>query len=405
MAHSDHPRPGGARSAEEPRDPGESSRSLVSVLALLVRRRRVLVGLPLAVMVAAVLLSFLMTKRFTAQSRFLPETEGQVPGELAGLAADMGLGASLGAASGESLDFYGQLIRSHELLTEVILTEYEVPIEEGRDTLRGNLLALYDIEGDTPEERLKVAKQLLEDRHITVSPYREANILVLRTDAPWPALAEAVNRRILTLVNAFNLDRRQTRAAQERDFLEERLERVRSELQEAENEVQQFVQSNRQWNEASEAALQYDRLQRQVRLAEQRYSAVIQSLDQAQVEAIRSMPVITVVDRPEGTALQTAPEPLVNGVLGLILGGGLAIAVVLGGELLSGARRTNPREYGDLRRALEEAASGIPWIGRKFRRRGPVPTVSEEPTAEPGREPEPEWSVGSVAAGMRSADR
>lgn len=322
-------------------------------------------GLPIAVFGLALLLSFLMPKRFTAQSRFLPETEREMPGELMGLAAQMGIGGGAAQGSGESLDFYGQLIRSHELLTEVITTEYAVPLEEERDTLRGDLIDLYRIEGDTPTEQLKAAKQVLEERYISVSPYRNANILVLRTQAPWPELAESVNRRILTLVNEFNLERRQTRAAQERDFLEDRLAQVQGELREAEDELQRFVESNRRYNQAPETALQYARLQRRVTFMEQIYSSVIQSLEQAQVDAIRNMPVITVVDRPEGTAIQTAPEPLTNALLGLILGAGLAIAAVLGIEMLRSARRTNPADYADLEGAIKELAGGVPWIGRR----------------------------------------
>lgn len=399
MVHSDQSRPDRPRSAEELGEPGESGRSFVSILSLAVRRRRLLVGLPLAVFLAAILLSFLMPKEYTAQSRFLPETESEVPGDLAGIAMQMGLTAGAGA-SGESLDFYGQLIRSHELLTEVILTDYVVAIEEGRDTVRGDLIALYRIDGDTPEERLKAAKQALEERYISVSPYRNANLLILRTQARWPALAEAVNRRILTLVNEFNLERRRSRAAQERDFLEGRLEQVRAELRGAEDELQRFVATNRGYREAPETSLQFQRLQRQVTFAEQTYSSVTQALDQAQVDAIRNTPVITVVDRPEGTALQTAPEPVTNGLLGLVLGGGLAIAWVLGGELLNGARRSNPREYADLQDVLGEMVSGWPWIGRRLRRSGRLTAESVETPVARDREPD-----RPVAASMGGTER
>lgn len=379
--------PGPERSPEEPREDGESGLSFVSILALLVRRRRLLVGLPLAVFVAAVGLSYLMPEQYTAQSRFLPETESEMPGEFAGLAAQMGLGAAAMAGAGESLDFYGQLVRSHEILTAAILTEYEVPIEEGSDTVRGNLIELYDFEGDTPVERLKVAKQLMEERYIMVSPYRNANLLVLRTQAQWPALAEAVNRRLLTLVNEFNLGRRQTRAAEERDFLETRLEQVQGELRQAEDELQRFVETNRRYSAAPETSLQYARLQRRVTFVEQIYSSVIQSLEQAQVEAIRNMPVITVVDRPEGTALKTAPKPLINGLLGLVLGAGLAIALVLVGEFLSGARRSHPREYADLQSAVREMMRGF-GLRRKKRGRPSGGTAQEVVERPSERDPE-----------------
>lgn len=358
---------------------GTPSRSLLSLATLGLRRRRLLVGLPLAVMAAALALSLVMPAEHTATSRLFPESENDMPADLAGMAAQFGLIMG-GAADAESLDFYDQLLQSHELLSAVALHEYEVPVDEGADTLRGNLISLYGIKGDTPKERLNAAVKRLDRKDLDATLDRSANVLVLRSRAPWPELAEAVNRRMLTLVNQFNLERRQSRAAQEQSFLETRVAEAQAELRAAEARLEEFMRSNRRYAEAPETAFEYGRLQRRVDFLQGIYSSLAQGLEQARVDAIRNVPVVTVLDRPEGTAVQTAPRLLINGVLGLLLGGALAASILLMGEILRSARRSHPGEYSELEAATRETLDGL----RPLRRlRGaryvhPVPAGSPE---------------------------
>lgn len=358
------------------------SLTALGLLTLLLRRRRLLIGLPLGVAAAALGLSFLVGKQFAAESRFMPEQDTQVPSEVAGLAAQFGMAA--GGAQ-ESLDFYVELIRTHDLLREAVLTEYEVPIDEGRDTLRGNLLALYEIDDGTPEQRLKAGVQQLRNTDVMAYPRRSANLVELRTLAPWPELAERLNMRILELVNEFNLERRQSRALEERQFLEARFAQAQEQLRDAEDELETFLSRNRRYSESPETQFQHSRLQRQVSFLQQILTSRAQNLEQARVEAVRNTPVITVVDGPRGTALQTAPKPLVNAVLGLVLGFALAATWLLISEMLRSARASRPEDYSELSEVTRETLDGLTPRRLVARRRdrdvhATVPAgVTEEP--------------------------
>lgn len=353
----------------------------LSLLTLLVRRRRLLVGFPLAVAAAAAALSILLGKEFIAESRFMPEQESEMTSEMAGLAAQFGMTPGSGK---ESLDFYIELIQSHDLLREVVLTPYTVPVDEGQDSLRGNLLELYEIDGDTPEQRLKAGVLRLRDGEVAAYPRRQANLVHLRTTAPWPELAEAMNARVLELVNRFNLERRQSRALEERAFLETRMAEAEQDLREAEDELEEFLSRNRRYAESPETQFQQSRLQRRVTFLQQILTSRAQNLEQARVDAVRNTPVITVVDGPGQTALQTKPRPLVNAMLGLVLGLAIAITALLISELVRHARRTSPADYSELSRATRETLGG--WMLRKRKSGGtdetdrrPVPAgVSEE---------------------------
>lgn len=351
------------------------SRSFVGLAALLLRRRRLLIGMPLAVAFAAVAFSLIMGKEFTAESRLLPEQETELPADIAGIAAQFGVAMGAGGQT-ESVDFYAELLGSNELLRQVAVTRYEVPLPDRPDTLRGDLIDLYDVDGDDRTAQLMALIGQLRERDIVAEPHHASNLVVLRTSAPWPALAEAINRRMLELVNAFNLQRRQARAAHEEEFLQERVAAAERDLRAAESELQRFMLANRRYSESPETAFEYGRLQRRVDFLQQIHLGLAQGLEQARVESIRNTPVITVVDPPEGTSLQTAPMLLLNLVLGLLLGGALALTLVIGGEMLRRARETNPAEYRELS-AATRAAVADPLAMRRGQATGGVGAVAE----------------------------
>ena len=363
-----------------------SQRSFMGLLTVALRRRRLLVGLPLGVALVAVALSFVLPKEFEAESQFTPEEKTELPGQVSDLAAQFGM--AMGGGSGESVDFYAELLQSNELLREVVLTDYDVPVEEGQDTLRGNLVELYGIEGETAEDRVKAAVARLDEEDVRVNTNLSAELVVLNTAAPWPELAESINRRMLDLVNQFNLERRQSRATQEQAFLDERVARSEQELREAEDRLKNFMMSNRQYQESAETLFEYGRLQRRVDHLQQVHSSLAQGLEQARLDAIRNTPVVTVVDAPEGTSRQTAPMPMVNLLLGLVLGGGLALGIVLVGEMMASARRANPGEYTELRDITRDTLDELRVLRRLrgVRVGDRVATVSGGATGGAGRE-------------------
>ncbi|HEX6588883.1 MAG TPA: GNVR domain-containing protein [Longimicrobiales bacterium] len=324
----------------------EKPNALIEFVSMLLRHGRILVGVPLAAMVAAVLVSFLMPARYTAGSRFIPEAGSSSSGRLAGLAAQFGVDIGAGESS-EPLDFYVELLESRELLRTAALTTYRFADQEG-DSVAGDLVTLLRADAETPDERLRDTVERLEEL-VSVTTDPESRILTLTTSAPWPELALSLNARLLELVSEFNLERRQSRAAAERRFLETRVAETTRELRDAEATLERFLSDNRRYTESPQLTFEYNRLNRQVELQRQLYTSLAQAFEQARVDEVRNTPVITVLDPPRGPAKQTAPRVLVNGVLGLVLGALLAAAYVLVRELIDGARRQSPEDFDRLR--------------------------------------------------------
>jgi hypothetical protein len=108
-----------------------------------------LVVLPLLAALAAVGASLLRGPQFVSQSRFSPEGGKSAPVRLGPLAAQFGLDAALGGEPGESLPFYAEVLRSHDLLHAVLRR----PLPDGREVR--SLLDRYGGNGPEGERFLK----------------------------------------------------------------------------------------------------------------------------------------------------------------------------------------------------------------------------------------------------------
>lgn len=261
---------------------------------------------------------------------------------LAGVAARFGINVS--ADVGGSTGFYASLARADGLLQEVARTPYRFATRfGGSDSLRGSVLDLYPSRASTEEEKLQDAVDRLR-RHVSVSVDLESGTVRVATRARWPGLAEQINRRILELVNAFNVDQLQSQARAERAFTEQRLQVAERELSEAEGGLERFLRDNRTYQSSPRLTFEAARLQRRVDLRQQVYAQLAGAYEQARIQEIRNTPVITIVDPPEGSA-RPRFRLLPTGLLALL--GGVALGSLLAflAEYFSSLRAEGAPEY------------------------------------------------------------
>jgi uncharacterized protein involved in exopolysaccharide biosynthesis len=337
--------------------------SVVGPLTILLKHVRPLVAVPLVAAMAGGAL-VLLRGSYAAESSFvLEKSSGVQQSQLLGFAAQFGLSLG-GMDEGESVDFYSRLLRSRELLTDVTTTDFRFATKQGADdSLSTSLLDLYGC-GSGPERRLSCARRKVAKR-VSVRVDRTAGVVTVQTRAPWPGLAEQMNRRLLDLVNTFNVEKRSSSAAAQREFLERRMESVREELNAAEEELRIFSERNRIIIASPELEVEQQRLQRQVDLYQQLFITVTQGYEQARMDAVRDTPVITVVESPEGSV-----EPVwgvisfsaLIGVFAFIM----TIGIVVVMDYVVRQRQAYPAEYEDLSRQSRLAVRLLlPWL-RKY---------------------------------------
>ena len=334
--------------------------TIFSALNGLLRQRGLVLGCTLLLAAAGAAFAFGRERVFTSISSFMPEGRQSTAG---GLAAQLGI-VLPGTGGTESPQFYVDLLQSRELLGSAVTTAFTVPGVSRSSTL----VDLYEVEGANPAIRRDEAIDRLRD-DLDLSPSARTNVVSVKVSATSAALAQQLNRRLLELLGEFNLRRRQSRASEERRFAEERLGTVKAELRVAEDRLQSFLQSNRDYQNSPSLVFSFERLQADVTLLRQVVMTLQQSAEQAKIEEVRDTPTITLVETP---SLPVRPDSrgvvkftLIGAVLGLFLGVGVAFVR----ETLSRPSVRETSDYEEFVRLRREALADLRHPLRALRRR------------------------------------
>ena len=322
------PRPDGvgAASRADARDvqPGAATEvTLFGLVQLIWRQRVAIVATATLVVLAAAGVVLARPRTYSATVAFMPQ-DSRGKSNLSGLAEQFGLSVPLAGGS-QTPQFYLELLRSRPILKDVVLGSYAVRTDSGE--VRGTLVDLWRVEGETMEGRVDAAVRRL-DESMDESASAPTGIVRFTVAAREPELSEQIANRVVTLVNQFNLATRRSQAAAEREFVAARLEAVSADLRAAENRMQSFLQRNRGFTGAPSLKFEEERLTRELNHQRQLYSTLTEAHEQARIDEVRDTPVITVIE-PAERAARPDPRGLLQTVL--VAGfAGLALGMVVG---------------------------------------------------------------------------
>jgi uncharacterized protein involved in exopolysaccharide biosynthesis len=335
-----------------PRAADAEERSVWWYLALAVRRRRLIVTIPPLVVAISVTLALVQPRQYRASGSFLPQESSTPPSGLTQIALQFGL-RSVGRAT-SSPEFYAELLQSREILRNVVTTVYDIG---GPKPFHGNLVEFYRVlVGDSTTAVMQAVEQLRAA--MTVRTDRNVGITTFEVRMANPGLAERVASRLLELVNAFNLDQRQAQARAEREFVQERLAGAKAELSVAEDALVEFSARNVQFT-APGLRAEEARLQRRVSLQQQLYINLAQTLEMAQLEELRSTPVITIVEPPDGFVEPLGRGLKVRALTALLVGFLVAYGMALAAESLARGGGRGVAEYQELIDLLRRVRAGL----------------------------------------------
>ncbi len=290
--------------------------TIVGILGFLWLNRRLIMITGLAAFLVVGVIVFMRDRTYTSTAKFMPQSSEGTLSQLSGLAASFGVSVPA-ADAGSSPAFYADLLKSRDILRRTVETPYAF-VAKG-DSMRGTLVQLFKVRGDTPAiRRDAAAKQLLKSIDVRIG--RETNTIDLEVSTPWAELSREVATRMIELVSDFNLHRRQTKAGAERRFVESRLSDARDSLRSAEGRLEAFLQRNRDYRNSPQLLFSFDRLDREVNMQQQVYTSLAQSYEGARIDEVRNTPVITLMEPPDLPAKPDARLALVKGVLAGILG-------------------------------------------------------------------------------------
>lgn len=360
------------RSIQTGHERGTEEVTLVQLVNVVLRHWRMVLLLPPLLAFAVGVFSLTRVRTYTAGASFIPQGSGDPGNGIASLASRLGL--SVVGAQTNSPQFYADLLVSREILEAAVQTHYAFPTDTG--TASGTLTELFNVEGAGP---IRLRRSFLElQRRLSIGTRVVTGVVELSVTARSPALAEQIIARLIELVNDFNLEWRQSQATAERRFIEGRLQEVRGELVQAEDALERFLEENRRFDNSPELAFEYDRLNRQVDMRQAIVTDLSTAYEQARIAEVRNTPVITLVERPVGSARPNARGTVLKVLLALILGLMLAVLIAFSREFLA---RTRARQTEDVGEFIALRNDMLRMLRHPLRRLRNEPAVRDEPAA------------------------
>jgi len=333
--------------------------SLWEVLAVLLRRRGTIVLTTVFVVAAAIALTLLRDPTYTTQASFRPQGSDASASQLMALASQFGVRVP-GAANEEvSPAFYAELLASREILARVTSEPFVV---EGVGT--ASLADLLEIEEDTEELRMEEAIESLRDDLLTIQTGRETGIVTVEVQTDWPDLSQEIAERLLDEIGRFNLLTRQSQAAAERVFIQERVDSARDALLEAEAAMQAFLVANRSYQNSPDLLFQHGRLERDITLRQQVYTTLVQSFEQARISEVRDTPVITVLQAPFFPPGPDERRLVLVAALGIALGGMAGVVLAFVVEAMKRPAPGDPARE-DFQRTWDGLVRSLPFSRRR----------------------------------------
>lgn len=330
--------------------------SAAEVARVLLEARYLVASIVGTAAILAVVWLLLVPPLYTARGSFIP-TSGTQPSRLASIAGQFGFDVPT-SMQGRTPEFYAELAGSRAILSELVGREYAVEAKDGSETVQ-YLPDLLDVAPDEPERvRDILTVDFLMEQAVRTRAGLETGIVTVEVTTPYPGLSCQVAEQIIALVNAFNLNSRQSQAAAERAFAERRVDEAHTDLRETEDRLIGFLQNNRDIS-APELSAQFDRLQRDIAMKQQVYTSLVQAYEQARITEVRNTPVITPVDPPD---VPVRPDPrgrVLKLLFVLVVSALLAVGIAFSRDYLRESREGGESGFAELEEEWSQTKSEL----------------------------------------------
>ncbi|MEP6904815.1 MAG: hypothetical protein ABI875_01955 [Gemmatimonadales bacterium] len=338
--------------------PGKDELSVISIINSVLRHRWLIVAL---VLLGGLYLGYKSMKEprlYSTEAQFMPKgSRGQ--SQIQGLAQQFGIAVG-GGDAGASPQFYMDLLESRPLLAAVANRQYRVRTDKGIVT--GNLAGIYGIRNKNPAIVKSSVVNALKGQ-VDENTSLKTGVITVSVHAKYPELAVQIAQGLLDQVNAFNLNRRQESASAEREFIERRLAEAQAQLSQAEDNLQGFLQENRDFRSSPSLQLEFDRLNRSVSSRQALYNSLATSYENAKIEEVRDLPVISILETPEMPIMADPHGGKRKVILGMLVGlvAGIVLAFVL--DRLAANRNLRSDELEEFAALKRDAVGDLthPW--------------------------------------------
>ena len=287
----------------------------------------------------------LASRFYETTTKFVYQSSTKQTGNLSALAALAGI--SMGGGSDDGSAYMEDIIKSTDFLLQFADREWLIAdTNKTSDTLTPvTLEEFWKIELDSTEvNREKILQsiiinKILKKKYIKYEQDKKTGIISLITVFEDPKLAYDFNAAMFEELNNTLLHKMRFKASENRKFIEERLDEIKSDLRRSEEILLRFKQQNRSWNDPS-IQLQESRLLRDVTINQELALQLQKQYELAKIEEAKDMPLLDVIESPRRALDYSKPRPKVILAAGAFGGIVLGLLVALGFDLWRTEKKT-----------------------------------------------------------------
>ncbi|MDY0016230.1 MAG: GNVR domain-containing protein [Candidatus Delongbacteria bacterium] len=326
--------------------PQEHEVNLIEIITILWRARKFIATVTLVSLFIGILYILFAAKMYSGTITLYPAQSG-AKNPMAQMAAQMGMA---GASPGDANYNIPDVVKSRTLSEQIVAHEWEIEGYEKRLNLVDYFNEIWNVE--KPEEiktkkdeqtwynrRLYSYSQLVAINRINVNSNTKTGLVTVSVLMEDPKLARDIANFISVFVANWVNDTQKESIRKNLEFINERAAVLGGELQEAENELKKFRETNRNILNSPDLQLELQRLQRQVTIKQEVYLTMIKQREINQIEENKSADVIRILDKAIDGVLPVIPNKrfvlIISILIGLVLSSMLTLLVCF-------LRRENP---------------------------------------------------------------
>lgn len=325
--------------------------ALTFLTPLIEKRRQILLGVA-GLTLAVGIVSFILPRNYNAELSLTPVVNNRSSSALGGIAALAG--ATLQTGYQLTPARMVELIKSRAVLAGVGMSLAPTR-SDGTERIIDRLLDEKYDRNDAEE----VAKQI--EKHLTTNTNKETGTIDVAIKHKDSALARLIASRVVDSASQIFVRTSKAQAQQLRVAQEARVDNAAAALASAEERLRQFNDQNRATPPFSVAGLERDRLNREIRFAEQIYTQAATDREAAYARELEATPTVVVQDPLPGTLPKVRKRVLlkmaITAAVSLIF---VSLAVLLTDITKRRLERTDPESA-----RFRKAVSTLPRLTRR----------------------------------------
>ena len=289
---------------------------LADIVLILAKNIKTLIVTPLILSVCMIFyVLFIAEPVYRANAKIMSSSKSG-GAQVTGLAAQFGI--SLGQQS-ETQWVYTKILKSRTLARAML--------EKKFDTKRyGKSVTLYDILMNEEHKKdeislIKAVNKFL--KLVNVSEDKSTGIFTLKLDGFEPQFAVDLTNALINQLDEHQRLYSKNKTDKSKVFIDERIFETRKELNKSEENLKDFIDSNRRIENSPSLQLERERLAREVSVLTGVFTTLKQQLETLKIEQVKDQDYVLILDKPEIPLRPNKPKrtllTLTSGIFGFLI--------------------------------------------------------------------------------------